>query len=257
MESSPLEFIVVAEARADAEIACELADRVMVEDEESPDWLEAHLLDALRLWSGIGSATPFTKVIDVGDLYEELRKEHRLPRSLGHPRQGKHHSREYYQAARAILLAQRLAGVRPVRAMVLVRDMDTQPERCQDMELARDEYTLEAFDVVIGTPNPKREAWILNGFEPETPAENQSLAALRQDLGFHPCERAERLTAKRDTAKRSAKRVLGALTGDFYEREQRCWKQTNLDLLKRRGEATGLRDYLEDVGVRLLPLLKQ
>ncbi len=121
---------------------------------------------------------------------------------------GKHHSREYYQAARAILLAQRLAKVRPVRAIVLVRDMDTQPERRQDMELARDEYTLETFEVIIGAPDPKREAWVLNGFEPETPAEDKSLAELRQDLGFNPCERAERLRAKKDTAKRSAKRIL-------------------------------------------------
>ena len=109
---------------------------------------------------------------------------------------------------------------------------------------------------MIGAANPKREAWVLNGFEPETPVEDKSLAELRQDLGFHPCERAERLTAKKDTAKRSARRVLGVLTGASYEREQKCWKETPLVLLKRRGEKTGLHDYLVEVE-GLLPLLKQ
>ena len=33
--------------------------------------------------------------------------------------------------------------------------------------------------------------------------------------------------------------------------------KTTLELLKERGEATGLRDYLEEVRVRVLPLLKR
>ncbi len=96
---------------------------------------------------------------------------------------------------------------------------------------------------------------MLNGFEPETPAEDKSLAELRQDLGFNPCERAERLRAKKDTSKRSAKRIVGVLTKDSYEREKKCWRETALEILEERGEATGLRDYLEEV--RVLPLLKR
>ena len=61
MESSPLEFIVVAEARADAQIACELADRVFVEDESSPNWLEEDLLEHLRRWIGMEEGTDFMK----------------------------------------------------------------------------------------------------------------------------------------------------------------------------------------------------
>ena len=257
MESSPVEFIVFAEARADQQIACELADRVLCEAEGSPTWLEAYLLDSLRTWRGFETATAFTKVTDIGDLYQKYRSVYRLPRLLGPPRRGKHHSREYHQAAKAILLAQRLAQKRPVRAVVLMRDMDTQPERRKDMDVARDEFALAAFEVVIGAANPKREAWVLNGFEPETKEEEASLVARVLELNFDPREQAERLTAKTAGAYRNAKRVLEKLIGDSYEREQQCWKQTDLDLLKKRGEKTGLRDYLEEVRVRLLSLFKQ
>lgn len=47
MESSLVEFIVFAEAPADQQIACELADRVLCEEEDSPTWLEAYLLDSI------------------------------------------------------------------------------------------------------------------------------------------------------------------------------------------------------------------
>ena len=251
MESSPLEFIVVAEARADAQIACELADRVFVEDENSPNWLEVDLLEHLRRWIGIEERTDFMK-------WASLKK---LARArgigpIGHRKTGGPGSIDFAQARKAIILVQRLMNGRSIRALLLIRDLDTQVERKAGMEEARAEVNEDVLRVVIGAANPKREAWVLNGFEPETPAEDKSLADLRRDLGFNPCERAERLRAKKDTAKRSARRILGVLTKDSYEREKKCWKETPLVLLKRRGEKTGLHDYLVEVE-GLLPLLKQ
>jgi len=249
MESSPLEFIVVAEARADAQIACELADRVFVEDDNSPNGLEEDLLEHLRRWIGIEEGTDFMK-------WASLKK---LARArgigpIGHRKTGGPGSIDFAQARKAIILVQRLMNGRSIRALLLIRDLDTRVERKAGMEEARAEVNEDVLRVVIGAANPKREAWVLNGFEPETPVEDKSLAELRQDLGFHPCAQAERLTAKKDTAKRSARRVLGVLTGASYEREQKCWKETPLVLLKRRGEKTGLHDYLVDVE-GLLPLL--
>ncbi len=251
MESSPLEFIVIAEARADAQIACELADRVFVEDDNSPNGLEEDLLEHLRRWIGIEEGTDFMK-------WASLKKLARARRigPIWHRKTGGPGSIDFAQARKAIILVQRLMNSRSIRALLLIRDLDMQVERKAGMEEARAEVNEDVLRVVIGAANPKREAWVLNGFEPETLAEDKSLAELRQDLGFNPCEWAERLTAKKDTAKRSARRVLGVLTGESFEREQKCWKETPLDLLKRRGEKTGLRDYLVEVE-GLLPLLKQ
>ncbi len=251
MESSPLELIVVAEAWADVQIACELADRVFVEDENSPNLLEVDLLEHLRRLIGMEEGTDFMK-------WASLKK---LARArgigpIGHRKTGGPGSIDFAQARKAIILVQRLMNGRSIRALLLIRDLDTQVERKAGMKEARVEVNEDVLRVVIGAANPKREAWVLNGFEPETLAEDQSLAELRQDLVFNPCERAERLTAKKDTSKRSAKRVLGVLTKDFYERKQKCWKETPLVLLKRRGEKTGLHDYLVEVE-GLLPLLKQ
>ncbi len=252
MESSPLEFIVVAEARADAQIACELADRVFVEDESSPNWLEEDLLEHLRRWIGMEEGTDFMK-------WASLKK---LARArgigpIGHRKTGGPGSIDFAQARKAIILVQRLMNGRSIRALLLIRDLDTQVERKAGMKEARAEVNEDVLRVVIGAANPKREAWVLNGFEPETPVEDTLLAEFRQDLGFNPCERAERLTAKKDTSKRSAKRIVGVLTGESYEREQHCWRETTLELLRERGEATGLRDYLEELRVRVLPLLKR
>jgi len=55
-----------------------------------------------------------------------------------------------------------------IEAVVLVRDMDNQPERRTSMERARAELTDKlAFHVAIAAPDPKREAWILHGYEPQ------------------------------------------------------------------------------------------
>ena len=251
MENSPLEFIVVAEARADAQIACELADRVCVEDEESPDWLEEDLLKYLRAWAGIEEGTDFMKWASLKQLARA-----RGIGPIGHRKTGGPGSIGFAQARKAIILAQRLMSDRPIRAVLLIRDLDTQTERRVGMEEVRAEVNEDVLKVVIGAANPKREAWVLNGFEPETEEETALFVALHANLNFDPCEQAERLKAKTRTARRSAKRVLKMLTGDSYEREERCWQETSLDLLKKRGKETGLHDYLEDVA-RLSDLLNQ
>ena len=251
MENSPLEFIIVAEARADAQIARELADRVFVEEEESPDWLEEDLLRYLRKWASIEEGTEFVRWASLKQLARA-----RGVGPIGHRKTGGPGAIDYAQSRKAIILVQRLMGSRPVRAVLLIRDLDTQTERKKGMEEARAEVNEDVLKVVIGAANPKREAWVLNGFEPETDDENASLVACLLELPFDPREQAERLRAKKTGALRNAKRVLKKLVGDSYQREQRCWKQTDLDLLKKRGEKTGLRDYLEEVKVRLLPLFK-
>ena len=109
---------------------------------------------------------------------------------------------------------------------------------------------------MIGVAHTKRECWVLAGFEPRDDEESNRLAELGNELGFDPRKKAEKLTAREPSAKRSAKRVLNALTGGDQDREAQCWKKTDLSILERQGKNTGLADYLNDLKQRLVPLFK-
>jgi hypothetical protein len=142
-----------------------------------------------------------------------------------------------------------------IDAVLLVRDMDDQPERAAGLGQVRAEARSWAtFQIVLGCANPMREAWVLCGFEPETDDERACLEGLRQELGFQPHEQPHHLDAQDEQAKRSAKRVLRLLTRDDREREERCWKQTALDKLRARGVETGLCNYLDEIRQHLVPL---
>jgi hypothetical protein len=137
-----------------------------------------------------------------------------------------------------------------------MRDMDDQPEREIGLGQARTEArSWKMFEIILGCPNPMREAWALCGFDPETDNERARLEELRQELGFYPHDQAHHLDAQDEQAKRSAKRVLRLLTGDDREREERCWKRTALDKLRARGVMTGLCNYLDEVRQHLVPLV--
>jgi hypothetical protein len=155
------------------------------------------------------------------------------------------------------LLARRLkkTGIE-LDAVLLIGDMDGKAaNRKLGMEQARLEAEkLDDFRIVLGCPDAKREAWVLNGFVAKDQVEQNALDELRQELGFLPVEAAEQLDAKEDLAKRSAKRVLDMLTAGTYERERVCWSETPLDTLEQRGVGTGLARDLQAVQQTLLPL---
>ena len=94
------------------------------------------------------------------------------------------------------------------------------------------------------------------GFDPAEEDEATRHTAERQDLGFDPRTRSEELTAcKDDKAKRSPKRVVAVLCGNRFEREQRCWRETPLVILRERGVNNGLTAYLDEIRERLAPLI--
>jgi hypothetical protein len=129
-------------------------------------------------------------------------------------------------------------------------------ERRTGLEQARTEARSWAtFRVILGCANPKREAWVLCGFDPVGDDEERRIQELRRELGFAPHLEAHQLTATNEQARRSAKRVLRMLSGGDETREEVCWKETSLDTLYQRGEGTGLRAYLQDVTDHLVPLL--
>jgi hypothetical protein len=120
--------------------------------------------------------------------------------------------------------------------------MDDQGQaRRRGLEQARKEaLRIDPRVIILGCPDPMREAWVLSGFEPETDAEKARLAELRQELGFSPCHEAHRLSSKKEQARRSPKRVLHVLTEGEHEREARCWRMTRLKSCAREARTAGL-----------------
>ncbi len=232
-------FFVIHEARADFDLATELADRVMIFEVA---WLDESLLDSQRTW--IGEALTWKSI-------PERARELGI-RVHGHF-DGEPGQADAAAARRAILYLLRQHD--PVEAILLIRDQDDQPERRKGLEQARKASETQV-RVVIGLAIPERECWVLCGFDPRDDAERMSLDAERQNLGFHPCRESHQLTAcKDDRAKRSPKRVHRELIGANWEREKECWTATPLPVLAERGLANGLKDYLEEIKDRLVPLI--
>jgi hypothetical protein len=241
-----IEIAVVVEADADAKIVCALADRFLLE--EGPSWIEDHLLPVLRNWSGLEEGSAFTKWTSIDNLFCQF------PRLRFRRRASEQKKKPYYATARkAIILAQLLRRQTP-DVLILMCDLDSQRERRDGLMQARDEQTHPT--TIIATPNPKREAWVLNGFVCEDEREQAELESIRQEIKFDPCLKAERLRYSSQTsrAKRNPKEILHRLTGGNHEREEKCWTKTSLTILRERGEETMLKDYLDEVGNVLLPL---
>jgi hypothetical protein len=239
-----MKFIVVSEARADFITATELADRVLLAE---ITWLDDAIIEPQREW--IGEDTPGRHLAwsTVAHQAREIgiRVQGHFDGDPGLP--------DARAARRAILYVLKRFG--NLDAILLIRDMDDQPERKQGLEQAR---TIDnsGKSLVIGVAYSERECWVISGFNPENDEETQRLGVERQKLGVNPSLRSHELTAcKRDIALRSPKRVLKVLTGDNWERQRRCWKETSLQELKDRGEENGLADFLDEVKIHLVPLI--
>lgn len=242
-----MDFVVVVEGPADVRTACDLADRVIVE--EGPHWLNPYMRNQMCTWTGLQQGSEFTQWRDVKDLTQE-----EGIRYLGHTSSGQPGGADFAQALKAIILHVQRTEQSP--ALLLVRDTDAKRQSRRDLEQARRQpRTPEWLTVVIGVARPKREAWVLNGFDPTNEEEDGALAELRQELGRDPRSEAHTLTAASTGAQNNAKRVLKALV-DSPEREQECWLETDLDTLQERGQETGLAEFLEEVETRLLPLFQ-
>jgi hypothetical protein len=236
-------FVVIYEARADFDQATELADRVLV---DSAEWL-GDWLDANRLWIGDHISGGFLTWKSIPSRARELgiAVHGHFDGEPGQP--------DAQAARRAIAYVRRILN--DVDAILLIRDQDDQPARRKGLEQARDHHSAHVH-VVIGLASPERECWVLSGFDPETEPEMAKLDTEKQNLGFDPCSESHELTAcKNDQAKRSAKRVLAALTGGVREREQRCWAETPLSTLEARGKRNGLAQYMQEVRDVLLRLI--
>jgi hypothetical protein len=238
-------LIVVCEAQADQGTACGLADRILV---EKIDWLEPEMLDSQRRWRGL-SAThgSFLKWAAVREESERAG----LRNIFGHF-QGRPGEPDAHMARRALLLLVQL-DLRP-DAVLLVRDSDGDSRRRIGLEQARNDRAWP-FEVVIGVAEPKRECWVLAGFDAKGPDEVERLRKVSERLSFHPIKDAYRLIAREHGAKTDAKVALEELTLGDLERERECLRETPLSTLEERGERTGLAAYIQEVRQRLVPIL--
>ncbi|HEX8998385.1 MAG TPA: hypothetical protein VGB07_00715 [Blastocatellia bacterium] len=253
------EFVVVAEDDSDARMAFLLANHLF--EKEGPNWIAPGYLPCwINLYSNshppeTEDSVPPPRCTKWTNL-DEQRFDGSFLRSIRRDLAGQGKGFDYARAHKAKLLFVQLKASRSVDALILVRDLDADhpDQRLDSLERVRSESS--GLVIVLATPLPNQEAWVLNLFDP-TEDEKPKLAALRQELGFDPCHKAEELTAKDETAKRSAKRVVKELTGNSRERKERCW--TNVAVLgdsgKERGEGTNLKAYLEEVRKFLLPIL--
>lgn len=241
MSEASYEFGVVCEARADRDTACGLADRVLL---EKVSWLAPETLDSCRHWRGLGSE-PFLE-------WKRTREEaRRVGLKIFGQFNGESGQPDALMARRALLLF--VGADRCPDAVVLVRDSDTQRDRA-GLEQARNDKPWP-FQVIIGLAEPKRECWVLAGFEPRNADEAERLRAERERLSFDPVRDAHQLTAREHGAKKDAKVVLDALTQGNKERERACLEETPLAVLEQRGGKTGLAEYLKEVRERLVPIL--
>jgi hypothetical protein len=235
-----LSIAVVCEAPPDQRTGCDLADRVVCDEVE---WIEPDLLDHLRQWRGR----------ETGETCLMWRTVARLASTVMIPLQsfgGEPAAPDAHAARKAIWLLHHAAD-RP-DAVVLLRDDDGQTDRRAGLEQAR-RFTRFSTPIIIGVARVKRECWVLAGFDPKDDDERSRLEGLRNELGFDPREHSERLTAKHEQDKRSAKRVLRVLVGDEPRREEECWQTANLEALTNRGQGCGLSAYLDEVRQRLVP----
>jgi hypothetical protein len=170
-------FIVICEADADRRIGCALADRVLCDE---IDWLDEESLQLLRAWRGLQPGDPYLR-------WQSIPKLARERNIKAHGRFGGGAHRVVRQG---LFLVKQLAPTSA--AVVFVVDTEAQELSRRGLLAARDEARAEAgraswpFAVVVGVADPKREAWVLAGFEARNPDENERLEIERRALGVDP-----------------------------------------------------------------------
>ncbi|WP_437720603.1 hypothetical protein [Sorangium sp. So ce861] len=251
-----MRLLLFCEAAADFRTVSALVDRVL--HDEGPAWVRDLMPshpEAIRAWVSDGQGRTFFDVHHLEAYRRDLQNVRFMPGHFdGKPgAAGAQTARNAFAIAREVKKRDPAAGV---DAVFFVWDMDDQGEaRRQGLAQARDEASrLATFRIVLGCPDPMREAWVLAGFEPASDEERARLDEVRRELGFSPCQEAHRLRAKEEQAERSPKRVIRKLTGGDPEREARCSTDAPLARLREHGVGSGLHAFLQEVKERVAPL---
>ena len=253
-----IEIIVIVEAEADFKIATKLAERVLF---ETIEWLDEDQLQYQMQWCGLESHGHYSCWKHVSQIIETLKQtyNYRPPRYLGHDKSGPLKA-DGAASMKVLNVVRFLQRSRNIQAILLIRDLDNQPERRIGLEQARqqDSQRQPKLEIVLEMSDRTREAWVLNGFVPHNDNEKQVLKDIVEQLKFDPCQQAHRLHSNSNSEGdrlRNPKVVLAQLTSEDYNRERQCWEETPLELLRQRGTETGLTVYLDELEQRLRPML--
>jgi len=209
-------------------------------------------------WSGLEAGTENSCWKNIDDITKRLSDKFKFP-SIRSNGKFKTDGQSAYKIMMLINFLQ-YKQKRDIKAVIFMRDLDNQPKRREHIEQAR----LEQIDrqpklaIIIGTPDRMREAWVLNGFIPSDPDEEQILKEITTELTFNPCDESHRLRSNSLTEPdrlRNPKVVVEKLTGGRMEREQQCWEETSLEYLREKGDRTGLTAYIKEIEERLIPII--
>src|SRR4028119_1538806 len=206
-----IEFVVIVESSADARTATKLADRLLV---EKIDWLEPEILQHLFQWSGLEAGTENSCWKNINQIIDNFQQSlgFRPPRYLGHRKDGALKA-DGAAAIKIINLVRFIQKTRQIKAVLLIRDLDNQPQRREGIEQARSEQIERQpkLEIIMGTADRMREAWVLNGFIPSNQEEERILQEITTQLTFNPCEESHRL--RNSDRLRNPKVVVEKLTG--------------------------------------------
>jgi hypothetical protein len=254
-----IEFIVIVESGADSRTATKLAERVL---KEKFDWLDDDILQHCFQWTGLEEGTEFSCWRDITKIIDNAKSQikYKPSRFIGHHSKSVPLKADGAASIKVLNLVRFLQRIRQIKAVIFIRDLDNQPERKEGIEQARSEHINKTpkLEIVIGAADPKREAWVLNGFIPSNQQEKQIIEEIKNKLSFDPSIESHRLRAtseKEPERIRNVKVVVEQLTGNDMEREKQCWEETNLKHLRERGVDTGLTDYIQEVEQRLAAIL--
>lgn len=247
-----MKLIAFCEGPSDFRLASGLIDRVL--REAGPTWVVDNL-DApgvVLRWHADRFGNDFINIHNLNQYTAQLRDRGVHVRQVRGHFDGRPGDAGSAMARKAFLIVEALTRRSPddpIDAVVLVMDTDDEPvERSRGVTAARDEALgWKLFQIICGFPDPEREAWVLAGFDPRHPTEQERLDELHRELGFSPVLHAVRLRDKTHGAPRNIKRVLGVLTGNDIDREARCWTEPPLATLHERGAATGLSAFLAEL----------
>jgi hypothetical protein len=235
---------IVGEDEGHFQVVTTLVDDIIV---THVDWLR-DILDSARTWRGLAEAERWYKYdpADANDL-RPFKIDGKTIKLHG-PIRGEPLKTEASMWRKVLLL---FCHAKPLPDLVvLVRDLDGYADRRDGMEQVRDHLPWP-FPIVLATPQPEVEGWLVSGFVAKDDEERTALDQLRHEISFDPTIQSERLTSHPNTAARDAKRVLSRLCDADRAREIACLAERNT--LHARGEHNGARRFLDEDELLVVP----
>lgn len=240
---NPVLIGIAAESEGDAKLITALVDRVLIEDvawvRETFEACRESLEDGLspcRNFRGI-AGEPYLDLHNASD-----RARERKLRIYGKFNDEPGADDAFMARATLFLFADE---DEPPKAVIITRDVDRAPNRAKGFSQAAQSYDWN-FKILVALAEPEIEAWLIAAWAPEDSSERERLKELVDELDFNPCKNPERLTSKKETDKKDAKRILKLLTKSKTDIIDR-WKTTRLEQLESNGAACGLGPFIRDI----------